>query len=474
MAICMMAALALGGCGSGGGGSDSPVLGGTTGGGTTDGGTDGGTADNTGGGTVTGVGTLGALTDIGDLLGAGGDAWYDTETIDINILGQIIGSSMSVPIFWDPASPDSMTIIPGHPSAYDDYFGLKTTPSNNTFEVTNPLQITDSGLVIGNSFTKTGESESRAYIWDSTSDTFIDLTPPNYTDNDNKRIIKEYSNVVDINTHGEVLLTADNEDGRWAYYWDGVTFETISDLQDESGATLPAFDVPRLLRVPSILGATSSTAVALNDNGQGVVNSGDTAAFFDLNNGGRASLNSLGGASTQAVDINNSGHVIGNSGNEGFFWRGGVMYPISNPTGDTVVVVDINNNDQVVGNSGGKAFIWHLDLNKNGVFQEIGTLGGSTSTVAAINDQGLVIGTSETSNTYSEGNISRVVEHGFLWRNGAIYDLGAHSPPNYSYPFHPDLFFSRGTAINENGVVAGDSFSINAHARGFTLTPVFP
>jgi hypothetical protein len=55
-----------------------------------------------------------------------------------------------------------------------------------------------------------------------------------------------------------------------------------------------------------------------------------------------------------------------------------------------------------------------------------------------------------------------------------MYDLGAHSPPNYTYPFDPDFYFSRAAAISENGRVAGDSFSINAHDRGFTLTPVFP
>ena len=457
--------LSLAACGSGGSSGDSITQ---TDGSTTD------TTTNTGGGTTTGTGSLGDLVDIGDLLGAAGDAWYDTETIDINLSGQIIGSSMDKAIFWDPATPDSMTRISGVTGSFDDFFNLQENPSENTFETIEVLKITDSGLVIGNVYTKNGASESRGFVWDASTHAFINLIPPSYLDTNEKRIFPSYSNAVDISANGEVLLTADYKDGTWAYFWDG-TYDTIDDLETAAGDPVPAFQVPHLVKATSIIGADSSEAVALNDHRQMVVNSGGTATFTDLNNGGYASLNSLSGAATTAIDINNNGHVIGNSGSEGFFWRGGVMYPISNPSGAAVEVVDINDNDIVLGNSDGEAFIWKLNPNTlEGVFTFIGDLGGGSSTGVEINNLDEVVGYSTTGNTYVEGNISAAVVHGFLWRNNVMYDLGAHSPPDYSYPFYPDFYFSQARAINEAGDVTGISYSINAHDRGFTLTPTFP
>lgn len=456
--------LSLAACGSGGSGDS--VIGSNS--------STGEVVTGTGGGTTTGTSSLGDLVDIGDYLGAAGDAWYDTETVDINLSKKIIGSSMDIPILYDPNSPDSLTVIPGHGSTYDDYYYQKATPSENVFKTEEVVKINDDGLIIGNTFTKSGESESRAFVYDSVNHIFIDLAPPNWLDSNNKRQFGSYSHVVDINENGAVVLTAEDEDGTWAYYWNGSSYDTVDDLQTDSGATIAAFQVPRLIRLAAIIGATGSEAVALNDTGQAVANSDNTAVFSDLTNSGSASLNSLGSGTTTAIDINNNGHVVGTSGSEGFFWRGGVMYPISNPSGASIDIVDINNNDYVVGNSGGLAFIWHLNSSGNGVFQSLGSLGGGSSTAVAMNDLGMVVGYSTTTNTYSEGNVTATVVHGFLWHDGIMYDLGAHSPPDYTYPFNPDFYFSQARAINEAGDVTGISYSINAHDRGFTLTPVFP
>jgi probable HAF family extracellular repeat protein len=490
--IILVAGLTLGGCGSGGGDSDSP---GTTPPGTTPPVTPPGTTPPT----TTPPGVLGALTDIGDLLGTTGDAWYDTTTQDINDSGRILGSSMDVLIVWNPDLPNVMTVVKqGHGGkSYDDYYSQANTPSTKFFETTLGVEINNGNFVIGNSFTKDGgQNESRGYRYDYVKDTTIDLTPPNYIDNTSgKRVIGSYSKVVDINNAGEMVLTAEYEDGLWAYYWNGSSTPNntplfygtgsgtvdITDLVNAANVSLGiTVNVPNLRALPGTQGATDAEAVALNDNHQVIVNSGGTAVYTDLNNGGGGILNYLGSqTSTKAVDINNqndsdgnilTGHVIGNSGDEGFFWDGGVMYPISNPSGDAVEVVDLNNNDKVVGNSGGQAFLWYLDANGKGVFQPLGSLGGGSSTAVAINDQDMVVGYSTTGAVYSEGNFSLAVEHGFLWANGAIYDLGAHSPPNYSYPFNPNLYFSKVSAISENGKVTGSSYSINAHHRGYTLT----
>ncbi len=57
-----------------------------------------------------------------------------------------------------------------------------------------------------------------------------------------------------------------------------------------------------------------------------------------------------------------------------------------------------------------RAFLW-----QNGVMQDLGTLGGNISEAYGVNSKGEVIGWSTTSN----GSI-----HAFLWRNGVMEDLG--------------------------------------------------
>jgi probable HAF family extracellular repeat protein len=429
-------------------------------------------------------GSLGTLTDIGDYLNAANEEWFFATTIDINLSGQIIGESpLNNPIFWDPASPDSFTFIPSHWQGmangfggfYDDFYNQKSDGGSNEFVAWEVLEINDNGLVLGNAYA--GEGESRGFVWDSTNGNFTDLTPPSSYDNDGKRVVGQYSKAVDINANGEILVDVEFDDGNiYAVYWDGVTTTSIDDLLDDNDIAVPAFNTPVYSGIPTILRSDASQGVAMNDNGQFVTLSGGFGIYYDSTIGGWASMNSLPGASESiVVDINNNKHAIGTSGSEGFFWRGGVMYPISNPSGDSVEVVDINDNDIVVGNSGGQAFVWQLDpATDNGIFTSIGTLGGSSSTAVAINNQDRVIGFSQTGNVYQEGNVTSAVVHGFLWQNDVMYDLGAHSPPNYTYPFDPDFYFSEATAINENGDVTGKSYSINAHARGFTLTPVFP
>jgi probable HAF family extracellular repeat protein len=479
--IILVAGLILGGCGSGGG-SDSETPG-TTPPGTTPPVTPPGTTPPV---TTTG-GSLGSLKDLGDYLNSPGEEWFFATTKDINSAGWIIGQSPGNNlILWTPntvaTNPPVLTAIPlpasgmlnGFGLFYDDFYNQKSNPSENEFVAFEVLQINDAGLIIGNAYA--GADESRGFVWDSVNDTFIDLTPPNFLDGAGKRVVGSYSKAIKINVNGELLVAADDSEGaRRAYFWDGVTFYTVSDLLADDGTPIPPFDVPLLIEVPGILSSPSEEPVALNDNWQVVISStakegGAQGVYVDFNIGGWSALGRFPDAPASVpIDINNNEHIVGTSGTEGFFWAGGVMQPISNPSGDPVEIVGINNNDIVIGNSGNQAFVW-----ADGVFTSIGTLGGTSSTAVAINDRNEVIGYSTTGNLYSEGNITVAVEHGFLWKNNVMYDLGAHSPPNYAYPFNPNFYFSKATAISETGIVTGISYSINGHARGFTLTPVFP
>lgn len=483
----VLAAVLLAGCGSGGGGSDL-ITGGTTtadegtGGEDTGGGNSGG--DTTGGTTVDTLGgPLGTLTDIGDYWNAlgFGNSYYYTRPIDLNASNEILGYTLGAhsPFVRHP-STGIMTFVPGRGGrTYDDYYSLKTTPSTNFFQTATVLQINDSGLVIGNSSSFQSANNTRAFIYNYRTDTLVDLPPINYLDNEGKRKFREYSNVADINEAGWVLLTSENSEGKKkCYLWDGSSTQVVNDLKREDDSDVPAFAVPSYIFGGSILD-TESIAVAINENlvngsYQYVCNSNGTAFVFDGYDG--TPINQMGSSELVAVDMNNAlpvGHVAGNAGTEGFFWDGGEVYPISNPKGDAVTVVDLNNNDKVIGNSGGRGFIWNLDATGKGVFREIGTLGGVTSVAVAINDNNVVIGYSETGQSYKEGNITRSIVHAFAWRDGIMYDLGTHVP-SFVYPFTPNFPFSEATAINEANTIIGGSYTINSHFRGFLLFPTFP
>jgi probable HAF family extracellular repeat protein len=411
-----------------------------------------------------------------------------------------------------------MTYLDKHAGTFDDFFniGFEREDPRKSLIYSEAVDINSSGVIIGNSTTGFGwpdDEEKRAFLWKD--GVFTDLTPPpflvpgpTFTDGvADETIITfypvtgRYSEAVDINEKGEVVLTTDDEEGRHAYYWNGVDFDPVNlGFFDANGPTGPVpIQAPRLRLLGRIVGADSE-ALAINENGLAVINSEGTVVFHDLNWDVIEVLNHLPGATkTVAVDINDSiytnndgipdGHVIGNSGNgsleigeddsvRGFFWDGGPMYPVDDLGGGTSVATDLNNKDQVVGaanlaDGSFHATLWTLNASKKGVIRDLGTLGGANSFATAINEAGQVTGWAETAQFYEEQGVRLPARHAFLWDQGIMFDLGTHDPP-YVYPFIPTFPFSEGVALNASGEVAGNSITINAHSRGFFLSPVFP
>jgi probable HAF family extracellular repeat protein len=128
---------------------------------------------------------------------------------------------------------------------------------------------------------------------------------------------------------------------------------------------------------------------------------------YNLSTGTQQNILSMPGASqTWAVAINGSGQIAGNT-----------FYPNSaNPASPAQ----------------GGAFFY-----SNGTMTNIGTLGGASSTVVAINSSGDVIGTSSLS--------SNLIAHAFLYVDGKMTDLG--SLPGYQE--------SSASGINAQGQVVG-------------------
>jgi len=144
-----------------------------------------------------------------------------------------------------------------------------------------------------------------------------------------------------------------------------------------------------------------------------------------------------------ASGINRAGHVVGfgtygDRHSRGYIYRHGQFEDLPEDT----YAGAINDQDQVTVSRDFKAFLFD-----HGQMIDLGTLGGSFSQGAALNQAGEVTGVAMTGN----GEY-----HGFVSRNGNMTDLGTLGGP-----------VSVGVAIDDHGVVVGWSRTHRKQVRGF-------
>ncbi len=94
---------------------------------------------------------------------------------------------------------------------------------------------------------------------------------------------------------------------------------------------------------------------------------------------------------------------------------------------------------KTVGDGIMQPFSFHPYLDHNGTLTDIGTLGGSSSWLNKVNDNGQVVGQS-----FIAGDVA---SHAFLWSNGSMSDLGTLGGT-----------YSDASFINNSGLVAGNSY----------------
>ncbi len=123
------------------------------------------------------------------------------------------------------------------------------------------------------------------------------------------------------------------------------------------------------------------------------------------------------------------------------------------------VARDLNDSGQVVGfaptafqpaaNSASQPSVtFHAFRYSRGTMRDLGTLGGTDSVANSINDNGSVVGTSETAND--------AATHAFVYSHGRMTDLGTLGGRD-----------SLAAAINDNGAVVGTSLTSTSAVHGF-------
>ena len=206
------------------------------------------------------------------------------------------------------------------------------------------------------------------------------------------------------------------------------------------------------------VGASAAIRFAINDRGQVAGARDERAMLWD--NGRETPIGAIGryhyGA---ALAINNSGTVAATYYNydnypHTLLWQSGeksaalpAKYRFNEPHG-------VNDLGWIAGGvrTGGHdaqgGLMTQAFLCANGETQLLGTLGGDYSVAYGVNDSGQVVGKADLARTYLERTAHGFTRptHAFLWRNGAIQDLGTLGGDN-----------SLACAINRRGQAVGYS-----------------
>ena len=153
-----------------------------------------------------------------------------------------------------------------------------------------------------------------------------------------------------------------------------------------------------------------------------------------------------GGDFCQALGITDRGTVVAwtGYGDQAFLWKDGAWTFAAQG-----LPIAINRFDAIAGSywngTGHRGF-----YARDGVMSEIGTLGGSISSAASLNDKGYVVGVATVNDTLG-------IAHAFVWKDGVITDLG-------TLPGMEDSFAAD---INNRGEIVGYSSTTGNDRTGF-------
>jgi probable HAF family extracellular repeat protein len=232
------------------------------------------------------------------------------------------------------------------------------------------------------------------------------------------------------------------------------------------------------------LGGTDALAALINEPGQvvgwsytsttqsGACSPFALGSFIWEKEKGMTNVGSLGGTCTVAEDLNNRGQVVGYSFTTGdtferaFLSEHGSIQDLGGSLGSNYTGADaVNDAGQVVGFAylAGDTLFHAALWRQVGQITDLGTIEADGCTYASdINAKGQVVGGSIShSGCLSNGDSTR----GFLWEDGAIFDLNALVPPGSA------LYLLNADTVNDRGEIAGTGVDASGNQHAFLLIP---
>jgi probable HAF family extracellular repeat protein len=225
---------------------------------------------------------------------------------------------------------------------------------------------------------------------------------------------------------------------------------------------------------PDLAAGQGSSARAINDSGQAVVQISYGDGFL-WQNGVRTPLGDLGGGYGNAPqDINNAGQIVGSASvvtelgptAHAFLWESGTMTGLGVLPGDEDSGASaINTHGVIVGSTGRTDMetyeqFYRPFIYANGQMTAI-PVPGTEAFASDVNDDGVVIGTMRAGGAVTPW-------HAWIYKDGVVTNLNAVKPTGSG------LHLAFANAINNDGQIAGVAMDAQGRYHAFLLTPGGP